>query len=137
MRNATKIGLIGCGLLLVTGLGWYFQHRDAAHDWLRTLGRKHRETDEVVVEQRQSANLPGLAGVKIRVADIKRGQTADVEIIGPHATLLASKKRVQVGERIGFAHEDKEYQLEVVEYHDGAGDWAKFRLIPVQDERPD
>ena len=89
MSNVTKIALVGCALLFVAGLGWYFQQQGAVHDWLRALGRKHHEADEVVVEQRKSGNLPGFDGVvKIRVGDIKRGKTADLDIIGPHGTVV-------------------------------------------------
>lgn len=135
MRTVTRFALIVGALLLLVGIGLYVQYMDEVHDWLRPLGRKQPlAADEVVLEQRTSAVLPGLDGtVKVRVDDIKQGRTADVEIIGPGSIVLASRKGARAGDRIAFTHDSKEYEVEVVRYVDkiGSGDSATFRLIPL------
>ena len=139
MSNATKIGLLGCALLLATGLGWYLRHYDEANLWLRSAGRRERAEDEVIVEQRKSAELPGFEGkVKVHLGDMKRGRTADVDILGPNANVLARRKNAQVGDRLEFAHEGKKYEVEVLEYRDklASGDRAKLRVVPLADENP-
>ena len=94
MRTVIRFALIVGVLLLLVGLGLYVKHMDEVHDWLRPLGRKHHAADEVVVKQRTTAVLPGLDGtVKVRVDDIKRGKTADVEIIGPESVSGIPKGR--------------------------------------------
>ena len=135
MRDSTKIGLIGCVLLLAVGLGWYSLHPSEVHEWLRSLGREPLAEDEVIVKQRGTASFPSGSGidqdVKIRVGDIKRGRTADIEIIGPDSNFLAMRGGAQVGDRIAFSYGGVNYEVEVIRYVDeiGPGDSAKFRII--------
>lgn len=88
---------------------------------------------ELVVTQRTSRFVPGSNGdIKIRVGDIKRGKTADVEIIGPNSVILATRKNAQVGDRIPFSHDGRKYEVEVIQYRNElvTGDTARVRLIP-------
>lgn len=72
---------------------------------------------DYTVKQRTTVVLNGADGaIKVRVADIKRGKTADVEIIGPNSLILASRKNAQVGDRIPFVHAGRAYEAEVVRY---------------------
>jgi hypothetical protein len=115
MRDSIRFGLMGCLLLFLLGC------------------RKPEAADEVEVEQRTSAVLPGLDGaVKVRVGDVQRGKTADVEIIGSDSITLATRKGAQVGDRVAFTHDGKKYQVEVVRFRDdiGPSDSARFRIIP-------
>ena len=84
--------------------------------------------------QRSTGTVSGSDGaIRVRVADIKRGKTADVEVIGPKEAILASRKSAQVGDRISFTHNGTTYTLQVVQYRGvalGSGDSAKFRIIP-------
>lgn len=74
-------------------------------------------SQNVVVKQRATAFLSGADGaIRIRVADIKRGKTADVDIIGPNAAILASRKNAQAGDRIPFSHNGLTYIAEVILY---------------------
>ena len=70
---------------------------------------------ELVVKQRTTTVLSGANGaVKVRVADIKRGKTADVEVVGTNSVILASRKNAQVGDRIPFSHDGRKYEVEVI-----------------------
>ena len=139
MRNAIKLGLVGCALLFLLGLGLYIPNMNEVHDWLRSVGRKSHAADEMVVRQRTSSVLPGLDGtVTVRIGDIKRGRTADVDIIGPDSVILATKKGAIVGDQIPFSHDGKQYKVEVIRYVDkiGPGDTARFRVIPMAKVAP-
>lgn len=140
MRDSIRLGLIGGALLIVLGLGWYWQHPGGVYEWARTLGRKPPlAADEVIVKQRTTAALPGLDGaVKVRVDDIKRGKTADVEILGPDSVTLASKQGAKVGDQIVFTHHGKKYRVDILRYLDeiGPGDSAKFRILEVDNDDP-
>ncbi len=140
MRNSIKLGLIAFALVIVFGLGWYSQHPSEVHDWFRSLGRKKPlAADEVVLKQRTSAVLPGLEKpVKVRIDDIKRGKTADVEIIGLESETLASKMNAQVGDRIAFVLDGKKYEVEVIEFVNefGSRDSARFRVTASAIDSP-
>jgi hypothetical protein len=133
MRDSIKWGLVGSGLLIVLGLGCYWQNPSEVDDWARSLGGKPLADNEIIVKQRMSALLPGLDGVvKIHVGDIERGKTANVDIVGPDSVALASRKRARIGDRIAFTLDCKKYEVEVLRYVDeiGPGDSARFRVIP-------
>ena len=86
----------------------------------------------VVVRQRTtSAPLSGADGaIKVRVADIKRGKTTDVEIIGPNSVILATRKNAQVGDRLTFTHIGRTYAVEVLGFRNElvSGDSARLSV---------
>lgn len=132
MRDSIKFALIGAALVIVTGLGWYSQNVGGVHDWFRSFGVQPLPADEIIVQQRGTAALPGVNGdVRVRVGDIERGRTATVEITGPGLAILATKQSAQVGDRIPFTHAGVEYQIEIVRYIDevGSGDNARIRIL--------
>ncbi|MSQ93768.1 MAG: hypothetical protein EXR98_04340 [Gemmataceae bacterium] len=94
-------------------------------------------SNQVVLKQRTTAALPGLGGaVTVRIDDIKRGQTADIQILGPDSEVLASKQAAQVGDRIPFAYQGKQYEVEVVHYRDRTfhEDEATLRLLTLPED---
>ncbi len=85
----------------------------------------------VTVKQRTTVLLSGADGaVKVRVGDIKRGKTADVEVIGPNSVTLAARKNAQVGDRLTFTHNGGSYAVDVIRFHNDlvSGDSAQLRV---------
>lgn len=114
MSQFVRIALIGCCL---------FQ-----------AGCRKAAVDEITVKQRTTALLPRL-DVKLRLGDIERGKLANLEIIGPDGSSLAKKVGAQVGDRIRFSHQGKQYHVEVLHYRDDIGsDFGRFRLISAKGE---
>lgn len=113
MRNRVWFVVVGCLILCAVGCG---------------------KGDEVRVFQRNSGALPGFdKKVQVKVGDIKKGEAADITILGTDGKELASKAGAKVGDRISFEHDGKAYELEVTSYYDelvGNDDYGRFRVHP-------
>ena len=135
MRNLMRFLLISAGCLTVLSLGLYASNHAKVNEWLRSFGSKPHVPGEIVVRQRSTIDLPSFDGaVRLRVGDIKRGQRADIEILGPGSVILAANRAAEVGDSISFNYAEDRYSLHILKYVDeiGSGDFATFDLSRIK-----